>query len=131
MSKHGDIQEQKKRKPRNVQSRRREVVMHRSRQSVWVRTQRPEEQLFAVLCSLAITSACPGSAGSGLFTDWGACDALPDVDYLEYVYSGTTLPATAEFDTVCKLCARKDVTNPDEQTDASATSSSSCEAEQK
>ena len=61
----------------------------------------------------------------------GACYALPDVDYLEYVYSGTTLPATAEFDTVCKLCARKDVTNPDEQTDASATSSSSCEEEQK
>ena len=58
-----------------------------------------------------------------------ACYALPEVDYSEYVCFGSSLPATADFDRVCKLCARNSVTNPDEQTDASGTSSSSCEAE--
>ena len=61
----------------------------------------------------------------------GACFALPEVNCLEYAHSGTTLPATAEFDTVCKLCARKDVLNSDDQSDASSTSSSSCEPERK
>ena len=125
-----NIQEQKKRKPRNVQSRRREVVMHRSRQSVWVNpkarraTIRSTWQPGYYIC-------LSGKRRIRTLHRLGACYALPDVDYLEYVYSGTTLLATAEFDTVCKLCARKDVTNPDEQTDASATSSSSCEQEQK
>ena len=44
----------------------------------------------------------------------GACYALPDVDYLHYVYAGERLPEATLYDTVCKLCARVTTTDPDE-----------------
>ena len=56
----------------------------------------------------------------------GACYALPDVDYLHYEFVGECLPKNDLYDTICRLCART-TANPDENSDASATSSSSQE----
>ena len=56
----------------------------------------------------------------------GACYAFPDVDYLHYEFVCECLPKNDLYETICKLCARSTV-DPDENTDASATSSSSLE----
>ena len=103
--------------------------MHRSRQNVWETTQRRDEHLSAVRCSQGSTFALLERDRSGPHK-LGACYALPDVDDLQYVYYGSELPAASEFDAVCKLCARQNVANPDDLTDHSVASSSSCEAEQ-
>ena len=70
MCKKEDTREKKERKPRNVQPKRREVVMHRSRLNAWVRTRSADEQLFAALYSQGTTSACLGKGGSGHCTNW-------------------------------------------------------------
>ena len=51
----------------------------------------------------------------------GLCYALPEVDYLEF--AGSSLPPVSAYDSVCKLCARKDILNAD-ISDGSMTSSS-------
>ena len=70
MCKKGDTREQKERKPRNIQPKRREVVMHRSRLNAWVRTRRTDEQLFAALYSQGTTTVCLGKGRSGHCTNW-------------------------------------------------------------
>ena len=37
----------------------------------------------------------------------GRCYMLPGVDYLSFSYAGLQFPASDEFDTVCKWCARE------------------------
>ena len=56
----------------------------------------------------------------------GACYALPDVDYLHYEFVGEVMPKPAHYDTICRLCART-TADPDANSDATATSSSSAE----
>ena len=58
----------------------------------------------------------------------GLCYALPEVDYIHYEYAGSTLPPVAAYDTVCKLCARKNILNAD-VSEGSVTSSSTEEEE--
>ena len=53
----------------------------------------------------------------------GMCNALPKVDYLNYEYSGQSLPAVSAYDTVCKLCARQNILDVD-VSEASQTPSS-------
>ena len=43
----------------------------------------------------------------------GLCYALPDVDYLQYEFAGSSLPPVSAYDSVCKLCARRDILNTD------------------
>ena len=35
----------------------------------------------------------------------GLCYALPDVDYLQYEFAGSSLPPISTYDSVCNLCA--------------------------
>ena len=56
----------------------------------------------------------------------GACYALPEVDYLQYSFVGTSTSANTEFDSVCKLCAKSSAAER-ENSDVPVTSSSSAE----
>ena len=39
----------------------------------------------------------------------GDCFALPDVDYLDYDFLGTSMPKRSVFDVICQLCAEREI----------------------
>ena len=53
---------------------------------------------------------------------FGACYALPDIDFLRWSYSGTDMPKSSEYDVVCTLSSRQGVAS---STLSSGTESSS------
>ena len=55
----------------------------------------------------------------------GDCYALPDVDYLDYDFLGTSMPKRSTFDVICQLCAKRKVHTSKEDSSASQSSSSS------
>ena len=55
----------------------------------------------------------------------GDCYALPDVDYLDYDFLGTSMPKRSAFDVICQLCAKREVHTSKEDSSASQSSSSS------
>ena len=57
----------------------------------------------------------------------GHCYMLPGVDYLSFSYAGTQFPASDEFDSVCKWCARAQEPEADPGSSGTITSSSSDE----
>ena len=57
----------------------------------------------------------------------GRCYMLPGVDYLSFSYAGVHFPASDEYDTVCKWCARATESKADPGSSGTNTSSSSDE----
>ena len=57
----------------------------------------------------------------------GRCYMLPGVDYLSFSYAGVHFPASDEYDTVCKWCARASESKADPGSSGTNTSSSSDE----
>ena len=57
----------------------------------------------------------------------GRCYMLPGVDYLSFSYAGLQFPASDEYDTVCKWCARASDSKADPGSSGTNTSSSSDE----
>ena len=57
----------------------------------------------------------------------GRCYMLPGVDYLSFSYAGLQFPASDEYDTVCKWCARASESKADPGSSGTNTSSSSDE----
>ena len=57
----------------------------------------------------------------------GRCYMLPGVDYLSFTYAGLQFPASDEYDTVCKWCARASDSKADPGSSGTNTSSSSDE----
>ena len=57
----------------------------------------------------------------------GRCYMLPGVDYLSFSYAGVQFPASDEYDTVCKWCARASESKADPGSSGTNTSSSSDE----
>ena len=57
----------------------------------------------------------------------GDCFALPDVDYLDYDFLGTSMPKRSAFDVICQLCAKREI----HTAKASASQSSSSSEEVK
>ena len=56
----------------------------------------------------------------------GSCFMVLGVDYVKYTYSGLTMPDSADFDTVCKVCTTKSKVQNRADSDASDTSSFTC-----
>ena len=57
----------------------------------------------------------------------GRCYMLPGVDYLSFSYAGLQFPASDDYDTVCKWCARATESKADPGSSGANTSSSSDE----
>ena len=57
----------------------------------------------------------------------GRCYMLPGVDYLSFSYAGVQFPASDEYDSVCKWCARTSESKADPGSSGTNTSSSSDE----
>ena len=57
----------------------------------------------------------------------GRCYMLPGVDYLSFSYTGVQFPASDQFDSVCKWCARAQEPEADPGSSGTNTSSSSDE----
>ena len=57
----------------------------------------------------------------------GRCYMLPGVDYLSFSYAGLQFPASDEYDTVCKWCAKAQESKADPGSSGTNTSSSSDE----
>ena len=57
----------------------------------------------------------------------GRCYMLPGVDYLSFSYAGMQFPASDEYDSVCKWCARTTQSKADPGSSGANTSSSSDE----
>ena len=58
----------------------------------------------------------------------GKCYLLPGVDFINYTFAGNTFPKKAEYDTVCRLCARVGVQDDGDSSATVSSSSSSGEA---
>ena len=51
--------------------------------------------------------ASSGRNGTRVLHRLGACFMVPSIDYPRYVHLGALMPRQSDFDSICKLCARK------------------------
>ena len=67
----------------------------------------------------------PGRNGTRVLHRLGACFMVPGIDYPRYVHLGALMPNQSDFDSICKLCARKGTEVAQGDSDVTQTSSSS------
>ena len=66
-----------------------------------------------------------GWNGTRVLHKSGACFMVPGNDYPRYVHLGALMPRQSDFDSICKLCARKGTEVAQGDSDVTQTSSSS------
>ena len=69
--------------------------------------------------------ALTGRNGTRVLHRLGACFMVPGIDYPRYVHLGALMPRQSDFDSICKLCARKGTEVAQGDSDVTQTSSSS------
>ena len=69
--------------------------------------------------------ALTGRNGTRVLHRLGACFMVPGIDYPRYVHLGALMPRQSDFDSICKLCARKGSEVAQGDSDVTQTSSSS------
>ena len=66
-----------------------------------------------------------GRNGTRVLHRLGACFMVPGIDYPRFVHLGALMPRQSDFDSICKLCARKGTEVAQGDSDVTQTSSSS------
>ena len=66
-----------------------------------------------------------GRNGTRVLHRLGACFMVPGIDYPRYVHLVAVMPRQSDFDSICKLCARKGTEVAQGDSDVAQTSSSS------
>ena len=64
-----------------------------------------------------------GRNGTRVLHRLGACFMVPGIDYPRYVHLGALMPRQSDFDSICKLCARKGTEVAQGDSDVTQTSS--------
>ena len=67
--------------------------------------------------------ATTGRNGTRVLHRLGACFMVPGIDYPRYVHLGALMPRQSDFDSICKLCARKGTEVAQGDSDVTQTSS--------
>ena len=90
----------------------------------------PKEARASIRAALepGFNISCSGKKKVRSLHQLGKCYLLPRVDFMNYTFAGNTFPKKAEYDTVCRLCARVGVQDDGDSSATVSSSSSSGEA---
>ena len=92
--------------------------------SCWVRIISKLAKTFGQNCRMDFIYPIQARKLFGWYTNWAIVICCPGVDYLSFSYAGTQFPASDEFDSVCKWCARAQEPEADPGSSGTITSSS-------